>query len=359
MAVEWKETCFGALVSFVSEKSKASEATLTNYISTENMIAEFGGISVAENIPCNGSVTKFIIGDVLFSNIRTYFKKVWQASFNGYCSNDVLVFRSADESKLLTDYIYHLCRWSKFTELSIRTAKGVKMPRGDKDALAKFHFQLPTLIAEQRAIAHILGTLDDKIELNRRMNETLEAIARAIFKSWFVDFDPVRAKASGEPPESICRRPGLSPDILALFPDRLVDSELGEIPEGWEVKLVGQVVERLPVGKKYDQKTVKPNGKVAVLDQGKSGIIGYHDDNPGVVASRDAPVIVFANHTCYMRLVYFPFSAIQNVIPFIGQNVDTIWLFFATLGKQSFIEYKGHWPDFIIDKLVVPDEDTT
>lgn len=90
-------------------------------------------------------------------------------------------------------------------------------------------------IDEQRAIAYILGTLDDKIELNRRMNGTLEAIARAIFKSWFVDFDPVRAKASGEPPESICRRLGLTPDLLALFPDRLVDSELGEIPDGWGV----------------------------------------------------------------------------------------------------------------------------
>lgn len=89
--------------------------------------------------------------------------------------------------------------------------------------------------AEQHAIAHILGILDDKIELNRRMNETVAAIARAIFKSWFIDFDPVRAKVSGEPPESISRRLGLTPDLLALFPDRFVDSELGEIPEGWHV----------------------------------------------------------------------------------------------------------------------------
>ena len=74
---------------------------------------------------------------------------------------------------------------------------------------------------EQRAIAHILGTLDDKIELNRRMNETLEAMARAIFKSWFVDFDPVRAKAEG-------RDPGLPKHIADLFPDRFEDSELGE-----------------------------------------------------------------------------------------------------------------------------------
>jgi len=90
-----------------------------------------------------------------------------------------------------------------------------------------FHVCLPPL-AEQRAVAEILGTLDDKIELNRRMNETLEAMARALFKSWFVDFDPVRAKAEG-------RDPGLPKPLADLFPDRLVDSELGEIPEGWDV----------------------------------------------------------------------------------------------------------------------------
>lgn len=91
-------------------------------------------------------------------------------------------------------------------------------------------------IEEQRRIAHILGTLDDKIELNRRMNETLEAMARALFKSWFVDFDPVRAKMAG-------RDPGLPKDIAALFPDRLVESELGEIPAGWRWRQLGELVE--------------------------------------------------------------------------------------------------------------------
>ncbi len=94
-----------------------------------------------------------------------------------------------------------------------------------------FHVCLPPL-PEQRAIAYILGTLDDKIELNRRMNETLEAIARALFKSWFVDFDPVRAKAEG-------RDPGLPQHLADLFPDSFEDSELGEIPSGWKVKSIG------------------------------------------------------------------------------------------------------------------------
>mgnify|MGYP005831482277 CR=1 FL=1 len=107
----------------------------------------------------------------------------------------------------------------------------------------------PNDAAQRRAIAHILGTLDDKIELNRRMSETLEQMARAIFKAWFVDFEPVRAKmegrwqrgagADGRPP----LQPGLPAHLYDLFPDRLVDSELGEIPEGWEVGTLGDVVE--------------------------------------------------------------------------------------------------------------------
>lgn len=99
----------------------------------------------------------------------------------------------------------------------------------------KMLMRLPTL-PEQRAIAHILGTLDDKIELNRRMNETLEEMARAIFKSWFVDFDPVRAKAEG-------RDTGLPKHVADLFPDSFYESELGKIPSGWAAKTVGEIAE--------------------------------------------------------------------------------------------------------------------
>ncbi len=99
--------------------------------------------------------------------------------------------------------------------------------------LASLRIPLPP-VPEQRAIAHILGALDDKIELNRRMNATLEAIARALFKSWFVDFDPVRAKAE-------VRDPGLPPEVAALFPDSFQDSKLGEIPRGWRVSMMGDL----------------------------------------------------------------------------------------------------------------------
>ena len=124
---------------------------------------------------------------------------------------------------------------------------------------------------EQQAIAHILGTLGDKIELNRRMNDTLEAMARALFKSWFVDFAPVRAKMEGW-------EMGLPQDITDLFPDRLVDSELGEIPEGWEAASLGTVIEL------HDRKRIPLNKRQRIERQGSypyygaAGIMDYVDD---------------------------------------------------------------------------------
>ena len=116
-------------------------------------------------------------------------------------------------------------------------ATGTTVKHTSPDRIKQFRFLLPPL-SEQRAIAHILSTLDDKIELNRRMNETLEEMARALFKSWFVDFDPVRAKMEG-------RDPGLPKHLADLFPDRLVDSELGLIPEGWEIGCFGDIVDQI------------------------------------------------------------------------------------------------------------------
>lgn len=118
----------------------------------------------------------------------------------------------------------------------IRTAAGGSaQPILNKSAFGQLNILLPPL-PEQKAIAHILGTLDDKIELNRRMNATLEAMARALFQSWFVDFDPVRAKLDGRKPV------GLDDETAALFPDKFQDSELGRIPEGWETGKVDNLV---------------------------------------------------------------------------------------------------------------------
>ncbi|MEY2332931.1 restriction endonuclease subunit S [Acidithiobacillus ferrianus] len=133
-----------------------------------------------------------------------------------------------------------------------RTVHGSTVDRIPLINMPHFPIVIPGNIQEQRRIAHILGTLDDRIENNRKTAKTLEAMAQAIFKSWFVDFDPVRAKMAGESQESICKRLKLTPEILDLFPDRLVDSELGEIPEGWRVGKLGDVAE-------HPRRSVQPN----------------------------------------------------------------------------------------------------
>jgi len=125
-------------------------------------------------------------------------------------------------------YLSYFFGLPAFKEHIRAIAVGATMPSLNTSLLSDVRIPHPVDIDEQRAIAHILGTLDDKIELNRRMNETLEAMARALFKSWFVDFDPVRAKAEG-------RDPGLPKPLADLFPDSFEDSELGEIPKGWEL----------------------------------------------------------------------------------------------------------------------------
>ena len=149
-----------------------------------------------------------------------------------------------DKTTVDPEFAYY---WlSSNTEELERHASGSTFKELSGSALKNIHMPIPPL-SEQRWITHILGTLDDRIELNRRMNETLEATAQALFKSWFVDFDPVRAKMEGRwrPGES---RPGLPAHFYDLFPDRLIPSELGEIPEGWELKALGDLCDRPQYG---------------------------------------------------------------------------------------------------------------
>ena len=141
-------------------------------------------------------------------------------------------------SSVNSDFLSHVLanpasvEWFKFHAI------GATMPNLNEGIIRSFPLQLPPL-PEQSAIAHILGTLDDKIELNRRMNETLEAMVRALFKSWFVDFDPVRGKAEG-------RDTGLPKPVADLFPDSFEDSELGEIPRGWRLAPLPEVIDVNP-----------------------------------------------------------------------------------------------------------------
>ena len=175
-------------------------------------------------------------GDVVFSRVGSVDRRslVRQEEEGWLFSGRCLRVR-VDPNKIDPVFLSYFFGTKSFREHINSIAVGATMPSLNTQLLSDVIVPHPTR-PEQRAIAHILGTLDDKIELNRRMNETLEAMARALFKSWFVDFDPVRAKMEG-------RDPGLPKHIADLFPDRFGDSELGEIPEGWEVSTIGQEVD--------------------------------------------------------------------------------------------------------------------
>lgn len=141
-----------------------------------------------------------------------------------------------DSRRLDARYLFYILTHPEYQWRLVSIATGSANQANISGAqIENLEIPVPPL-KDQRTIAKILGTLDDKVELNRKMNQTLEAMARAIFKSWFVDFDPVRAKAEG-------RDPGLPADIAALFPDSFEDSEVGEIPKGWSIRLFSEIVQ--------------------------------------------------------------------------------------------------------------------
>ena len=135
-------------------------------------------------------------------------------------------------------------------------------PNASASTMAAAPLSAPSCMAEQRSIAHILGMLDDKIELNQHMNETLEEIARAMFKSWFVDFDPVRAKVEG-------RDTGLPKHIVSLFPDQIVESEFGEIPKGWKIMNLVETFD-LKMGQSPPGDTYNEHGEGLPFFQGRT-----------------------------------------------------------------------------------------
>lgn len=170
-------------------KGKIDVAVLDEdtYISTENMMPNKGGITSASSLPTVVQTQAFNAGDVLVSNIRPYFKKIWFAEYDGGCSNDVLVFRAKDG--VSKRFLYYVLADDTFFDYSMATSKGTKMPRGDKAAIMKY--EIPDFtFEEQEKIARILEVLDKKIQINTAINDNLEQQAQALYKAWFVDFEP-------------------------------------------------------------------------------------------------------------------------------------------------------------------------
>lgn len=260
-------------------------------------------------------------------------------------------------------YLFYLMCSQEYRNEILSSATGTTVKHTSPSRIKKFHFACPP-IQEQQAIGRILGSLDDMIELNRQMNETLEAMARALFKSWFIDFDPVRAKAEG-------RDTGLPPHIADLFPDSFEESELGLIPKGWKVGSLGEIGENFH--RSVNPKDVKSNMPYIGLEHmpKKSIALSNWGNAENVQSNKSyffASEILFGKLRSYFHKVGV--SAIEGVcstdiLVINSKSPDSFGFLLCHLSSDELIAYtdaassgtkmpRTSWKDITRYKVVIP-----
>ena len=174
---EWGKTKLKEISKFSKERLNSIELSCSNYVTTENMLQGYQGIVSATNLPTNTNVVKFSKGDVLLSNIRPYLKKVWHADRNGGCSTDVFVFKALPICN--SNFLHHVIANDRFIKFAMSGAKGVKMPRGDKEQMITYKVGLPC-IEEQKKIANLLSLLDERISTQNKIIDKLQSLIRGL-----------------------------------------------------------------------------------------------------------------------------------------------------------------------------------
>ncbi len=279
-------------------------------------------------------------------------------------------------------YLYYFLR-SNTGQAQIKSATvGAVQAKLPLYNIEKINVYWPMRFAREK-ITNTLDSLDNKIELNIKTNQTLESIAQAIFKSWFVDFDPVKAKIaaleaggtqeaaelaamcviSGKDEAQLAQLKIKDTDAYqqlaqtaALFPAAMQESELGEVPTGWDILKIESVLQRLSVKNRYTKTDVETYGQIPVFEQGVGILLGYHNNQAEVQASPENPAFIFGDHTCVMHLACRPFDVSANVIALRGNKYPTIWTYYAILGKQQFQEYRRHWSELAVKELIAPQD---
>ena len=294
------------------------------------------------------------INDIVVAKDGSVLKHVFKVKEQHKCAvlSSIAIIRP-NMNKIDPDYLECLLRNPVLREDILRNyISGSGVPRIVLKDFKKINLRIPKLDV-QRRISSIIKRLDSKIQLNQVLSKTLEDIAQTIFKSWFIDFDPVKAKMKGEKPI------GMDDETAALFPDSFEESELGLIPKGWEIKKVEEVLERTKVKGLPTSTKLKNQGKTLVLEQGDSVIAGFIDAAPDVIANGVSPFFIFGDHTCRMRLSTIPFSIFPNTIVLNSKIRDSYWAFAATNGLQRFETYRRHWMELAYKLIVVPSKQLT
>ena len=174
---EWVKNTLGDISEFSKDRLNSKELSCDNYVATENMLQDYQGIVAASKIPSSTNVIKFSKGDVLLSNIRPYLKKVWYADRDGGCSADVFVFKAL--SACIPDFLHYVIANDRFINFAMSGAKGVKMPRGDKEQMKTYEIGLPS-IEEQKKIAKLLSLLDERIATQNKIIDKLQSLIKGI-----------------------------------------------------------------------------------------------------------------------------------------------------------------------------------
>jgi type I restriction enzyme, S subunit len=306
---DWQETTIDQAVQ-INPPVKISTGTNAPFVDMKQVEPGHKFVRAAEWRTYTGGGSKFISGDTLMARITPCLEngKIGQyRSDDGLATNgstEFIVFRGKPGSTD-NEFTYYLITSPDVRNFSIGQMTGTSgRQRVPTDCFSKYTLKLPPL-PEQKAIAAVLGALDDKIDLNRRMNATLEAMARALFKSWFVDFDPVRAKMEGKQPF------GMDATTATLFPSGLTSSSLGDIPDSWEVGRLSDILELL-YGKALT-KEARQSGPYPVY--GSGGVTGYNSsalvNGPGIVVGRKGTVGILY----WEDRNFFPIDTVFYVVP--------------------------------------------
>ena len=298
---EWGKTKLKEISKFSKERLKSIELSCSNYVTTENMLQDYQGVVSATNLPTNTNVVKFSKGDVLLSNIRPYLKKVWHADRNGGCSTDVFVFKALPICN--SNFLHHVIANDRFIKFAMSGAKGVKMPRGDKEQMITYKVGLPC-IEEQKKIAVFLSLIDERISTQNKIIDKLQSLIKGIRDGVF-----------GKLRKSVGFNAMIG-DILSY-----------EQPQSYIV-----------------EDTEYTNEGTPVLTANKAFILGYTSEIEGIYDKGDC--IIFDDFTLDCKYVDFPFKVKSSAIKILtAKNKELLRYTFEFLKylDLSTNEHKRHY----------------
>ena len=347
MPQNWNTYKLGEIADLVKDSAKPVDIQDEKYIGLEHIgqgSFRLEGIGSGDEVSSNKY--RFEQGDILYGKLRPYFQKVYRPNFTGVCSTDIFVIRNKT-NEINQAYLYQIIRDNRFTDKAMEANKGTRMPRADWNYLSDWEINLPPL-PEQKAIAAILSALDDKIELNLQMNKTLEKMAMTLYKHWFVDFGPFQN-------------------------GKFIESELGMIPEGWEVKTIYDLMDVIygapfkskqfnedglgyPLIRIRDLKTNSPKFYTAE-DHKKKTVIKAGDVLAGMDAEFDPYVWLGDEAVLNQRVVYFKPKHENVVRRYIYEAVKPWLKYFAGAKVGTTVIHLGKG-DVDTFKFIFPNDKT-